>query len=99
VRSWLPQDGAVDPDIWAELIPFHETRDYVQRVFAYRIIYAVRLGTTPPSLNTLLFPITPQDRLAQAREAHLAGRGVYGTVQLATQDFCDAPGYTIATCL
>jgi hypothetical protein len=24
---------------------------------------------------------------------------VYGTVQLATQDFCDAPGYTIATCL
>jgi soluble lytic murein transglycosylase len=99
VRSWLPQEGYVDPDIWAELIPFHETRDYVQRVFAYRVIYAVRLGITPPSLNTLLFPVTPQDRLAQAREAHLAQLGLYGPVQLATQDFCDAPGYTVETCL
>ncbi len=99
VRSWLPQQGYVDPDIWAELIPFHETRDYVQRVFAYRVIYAVRLGITPPSLNTLLFPVTPQDRLAQARETHLARLGLYGPVQLATSEFCDAPGYTVETCL
>ncbi len=99
VRSWLPQNGQIDPDIWAELIPFHETRDYVQRVFAYRVIYAVRLGVTPPSLNTLLFPVTPQDRLAQARETHLAQLGLYGPVQLATNEFCDAPGYTVQTCL
>jgi soluble lytic murein transglycosylase len=99
VRSWLPEAGRIDPDIWAELIPFHETRDYVQRVFAYRIIYAVRLGLTPPSLSTLLFPVTPQDQLAQAREQHLAGLGAAGPLQIAERDFCDAPGYTSERCL
>ncbi|MCA1791597.1 MAG: transglycosylase SLT domain-containing protein [Thioalkalivibrio sp.] len=99
VRSWLPEAGRIDPDIWAELIPFHETRDYVQRVFAYRIIYAVRLGLTPPSLGTLLFPVTPQDQLAQAREQHLAARGAPGPLQIAERDFCDAPGYTSERCI
>jgi len=99
VRSWLPDDGHLDPDIWAELIPFHETRDYVQRVLAYRVIYAVRLGITPPSLNALLFPVTPQDQLAQARESHLARLGLYGPVQIASQEICDAPGYTVQACL
>ncbi|MBS0002146.1 MAG: transglycosylase SLT domain-containing protein [Thioalkalivibrio sp.] len=99
VRSWLPEQGHVDPDIWAELIPFHETRDYVQRVLAYRVIYAVRLGVTPPSLSTLLFPVTPEDRLAQARESHLAGLGLYGPVRIASQEICDAPGYTAQSCL
>lgn len=99
VRSWLPASGQVDPDIWAELIPFHETRDYVQRVFAYRIIYAVRLGETPPSLSTLLFPVTPQDQLAQARESHLARLGFQAPMQVATHEFCDAPGYTVQTCM
>lgn len=99
VRSWLPEQGQVDPDIWAELIPFHETRDYVQRVLAYRVIYAVRLGVTPPSLSTLLFPVTPADRLAQARESHLAGLGLYGPMRIASQEICDAPGYTAQSCL
>jgi soluble lytic murein transglycosylase len=99
VRQWLPENGVIEPDIWAELIPFHETRDYVQRVFAYRIIYAVRLGQTPPSLDTLLFPVTPQDRLAQSRESHLASLGMAGPALVSTRDFCDAPGYTSARCL
>lgn len=99
VRQWLPENGAMEPDIWAELIPFHETRDYVQRVFAYRIIYAVRLGLTPPSLDTLLFPVTPLDRLAQSRESHLASLGIVGPALVSTRDFCDAPGYTSARCL
>ncbi|AHE99609.1 transglycosylase SLT domain-containing protein [Thioalkalivibrio paradoxus] len=98
VRSWLPEQGRMDPDIWAELIPFHETRDYIQRVFAYRIIYAVRLGMTPPSLQTLLYPVTPTEQLALARESHLAGRGITGATLAATRDFCDAPGYTNARC-
>lgn len=99
VRSWLPEAGHIDPDIWIELIPFHETRDYVQRVFAYRIIYAVRLGLTPPSLNAILFPVTPPDRLAQAREDHLAGLGIPDPRQVTRRDFCDAPGYTAAGCI
>ncbi|AGA31931.1 Soluble lytic murein transglycosylase precursor [Thioalkalivibrio nitratireducens DSM 14787] len=98
VRSWLPEQERMDPDIWAELIPFHETRDYIQRVFAYRIIYAVRLGMTPPSLQTLLFPVTPREQLALARERHLADHGITGPTLAATRDFCDAPGYTSARC-
>jgi soluble lytic murein transglycosylase len=99
VRSWLPATGQVDPDIWAELIPFHETRDYVQRVFAYRVIYAVRLGLTPPSLNALLFPVTAQEQLAQSRENHLTKLGLSGPLRVASREFCDAPGYTANTCL
>jgi soluble lytic murein transglycosylase len=98
VRSWLPAAGQVDPDIWAELIPFHETRDYVQRVFAYRVVYAVRLGLTPPSLNALLFPVTAQEQLAQSRENHLAGLGLSGPLRIASREFCDAPGYTANAC-
>ena len=99
VRTWLPNTGSMDPDIWAELIPFHETRDYVQRVFAYQIIYAVRLGQTPPALSAILFPVTPQAQLAQARMNHLARMGFAGPhAQLAANGFCDAPGYTLERC-
>lgn len=98
VRSWLPDSGAMDPDIWAELIPFRETRDYVQRVFAYRIIYAVRLGMPPMSLSSLLYPVTPQAQLAQARHDHLARLSV-ANPQPAVRGFCDAPGYTLKRCL
>ncbi len=98
VRSWLPKNGEMDPDIWAELIPFHETRDYIQRVFAYRILYALRLDQTPPALQSLLFPVTSVDQLAQARERHLWQLGANGTTQAALGAFCDAPGYTQVSC-
>lgn len=98
VRSWLPDNGSVDPDIWAELIPFRETRDYVQRVFAYQIIYAVRLGQTPPALSALLYPVTPQTQLAQSRQNHLGRLGIGSSAQLAVNGFCDAPGYTVVEC-
>ncbi|WP_038035143.1 transglycosylase SLT domain-containing protein [Thioalkalivibrio sp. ALE30] len=97
VRSWLPEDRAMDPDIWAELIPFSETRDYIRRVFAYRILYAVRLGQEPPSLSTLLYPVTPQDRLAASRERHLAALPGDAGITL-SRAFCDAPGYTDNAC-
>ncbi|WP_038052181.1 transglycosylase SLT domain-containing protein [Thioalkalivibrio sp. ALJ1] len=97
VRSWLPEDRAMDPDIWAELIPFSETRDYIRRVFAYRILYAVRLGQEPPSLATLLYPVTPESRLAASREQHLAALPGDAGVTL-SRAFCDAPGYTDNAC-
>jgi soluble lytic murein transglycosylase len=39
VDDWLP-DRPVPFDVWIESIPFHETRDYVQAVLAYRLILA-----------------------------------------------------------
>jgi soluble lytic murein transglycosylase len=49
VRAWLdengdPRAGAVDMVDWIELIPFGETRNYVQRVLENRAIYAARAG-------------------------------------------------------
>ncbi len=98
VRSWLPEEGQMDPDIWAELIPFSETRDYVRRVFAYRIIYAVRLGQEPPSLSSLLFPVTPEARLAQSRHDHLQGLHDTEGALVLGRAFCDAPGYADSPC-
>ena len=43
VNSWLPKHQ-LPADIWVELIPFRETRQYVQRVFTYASIYDHRLN-------------------------------------------------------
>ena len=39
-----PRDPAVDPIVWVEMIPFQETRKYVQRVFGNYMVYRARLG-------------------------------------------------------
>ena len=44
VRRWLPATGSVEADIWIENVPFHETRNYLQRVLAYTAIYQNRMG-------------------------------------------------------
>jgi soluble lytic murein transglycosylase len=52
-RRW--RDGPVlEPAIWAENVPFHETRDYVKRVLSNATYYAVRLGVPAPSLTARL---------------------------------------------
>ncbi|MCZ4270856.1 lytic transglycosylase domain-containing protein [Maritalea porphyrae] len=49
VNKWLkaygdPRSANVDPVVWIELIPFTETRGYVQKVLANYQIYKLRLG-------------------------------------------------------
>ncbi len=51
VNKWIasfgnPSDGSVDPVVWIELIPFVETRKYVQRVLANYMFYRERLGNS-----------------------------------------------------
>lgn len=45
VRQWLRQTAGnpVPLDVWIEIIPFAETRTYVQNVLAFSVIYAYRL--------------------------------------------------------
>jgi soluble lytic murein transglycosylase len=43
VRRWLPESGSRRADSWIALIPFTETRKYVQRVLAYAAIYDWRM--------------------------------------------------------
>ena len=43
VKQWLPEKEALDADIWVELIPYKETRNYVKAVLAYKQIYQAQL--------------------------------------------------------
>ncbi|MGI4794993.1 MAG: transglycosylase SLT domain-containing protein [Janthinobacterium lividum] len=52
-RDWLagigdPAVGAIDPIDWVELIPFDETRNYVQRIVENVMIYRAREGVVLP---------------------------------------------------
>jgi soluble lytic murein transglycosylase len=61
VRSWrasLPR--TVEGAIFAETIPFNETRDYVKKVMANAVTYAVIFEQPNVSLKTLLGSIAPK---------------------------------------
>ncbi|WP_456375208.1 transglycosylase SLT domain-containing protein [Thiolapillus sp.] len=67
VKRWLPEKQ-LPADIWVELIPFRETRGYVQRVFTYAAIYDYRLGHKITRLSDRMLPIqgTRPERTAQS---------------------------------
>lgn len=45
VKQWLARSEASLPiDVWIEIIPFKETRKYVQNVLSYEVIYNYRQG-------------------------------------------------------
>jgi len=43
VNNWLKIQGCVPMDVWIELIPFKETRKYVQAILSYTPIFEYRL--------------------------------------------------------
>lgn len=51
VRKWTPRDGAAPADLWVEMVPFYETRDYLTNVLTYTAIYEFRMGRAPTPLN------------------------------------------------
>lgn len=44
VERWLQARGTLPLDIWIETIPFDETRNYVQNVLSFGVIYDQRAG-------------------------------------------------------
>ena len=62
-RSWRGMAGApvVEAAIWAENIPFTETRDYVKKVLANTTVYAAMITGQTQSLKTRLGLIGPRD--------------------------------------
>ncbi len=68
-RSWRGASGAapLEASIWAENIPFAETRDYVKKVLANTTSYAALISAQPQSLRSRLGLIGPKD--ARAGEA------------------------------
>lgn len=61
IAGWLPSRSAVPADLWAETIPYQETRSYVQRVLEYATVYTRRLGLPEPKpvLESWMKPVQP----------------------------------------
>jgi soluble lytic murein transglycosylase len=57
-RSTLPRP--VEGAIFAEIIPFNETRDYVKKVLSNAVFYAALFSGEPQSLKARLGSVVPQ---------------------------------------
>ena len=64
VERWRPEEGDVDADLWIEVVPFRETREYLRRVVTYTVIYEQRLSREPVRLSVRLSPIPARDQAA-----------------------------------
>jgi soluble lytic murein transglycosylase len=72
VERWLPEQ-TMDADIWIELIPFGETREYVKRVLSYRAIYQHRLGQKPERLTTTMPPVLAANDFKAVKTSRQSG--------------------------
>ena len=51
VRQWLKGAKHLAFDVWVESIPFDETRQYVQNVLSYSVIYGQKLNAPQPLVD------------------------------------------------
>lgn len=51
VRQWTRGIDNLSADVWIENIPFDETRQYVQSVLSYAVIYGDKLGIEQPVMD------------------------------------------------
>ena len=65
-KVWRGQSGAatIDAAIWAENVPFPETRDYVKKVLANTTNYAALISGQPQSLRARLGTVGPASAAA-----------------------------------
>ena len=72
-RQWRGQTGAptLEAAIWAENVPFNETRDYVKKVLANTTLYAALITGQPQSLKARLGTVGPRRDAAPASEEEL----------------------------
>jgi soluble lytic murein transglycosylase len=59
-RQWRNTGAPMDAAIWAETIPFNETRDYVKKVLANTVQYAALLTGQAQSLKARLGQVGPR---------------------------------------
>ena len=74
-RRWrAPNDGTgpvLEGAIWAENVPFNETRDYVKKVLSNTTNYAALISGQPQSLKARLGFVGPRDASAPAENLDL----------------------------
>lgn len=74
VNQWLPHDDIVKADLWAETVPFMETRSYIQNVIYFASIYDQRLGLPPRKLSERMPPVMPLNTRLSKEEPGAAKR-------------------------
>lgn len=60
VRQWLKDAQHLPYDVWIETIPFDETRQYVQNVLTYSVIYGQKLEAPAPLVEWHERDLTPK---------------------------------------
>ena len=72
-RSWRGQTGGpvLEAAIWAENVPFAETRDYVKKVLSNTTNYAALITGQPQSIKTRLGMVGPRDAATLAISSEL----------------------------
>ncbi|MGH7040895.1 MAG: transglycosylase SLT domain-containing protein, partial [Acetobacteraceae bacterium] len=80
VDRWLVENGDPRPHAsamvdWIELIPYGETRNYVQRVLENVIVYLARRGTQAPALTAQWMPTPARQAAAGTAGAGSGGSG------------------------
>jgi len=65
-RTWRGATGApvLEAAIWAENIPFNETRDYVKKVLSNTTLYAAMISGQPQSIKARLGSVGPLEATA-----------------------------------
>ena len=65
-RTWRGASGApvLEAAIWAENIPFNETRDYVKKVLSNTTLYAAMISGQPQSIKARLGNVGPLEATA-----------------------------------
>ncbi len=58
VQRWLAERPITEPDIWVELIPYFETRDYIPRVLAFTTIYDWKEDGRARRVSSRMLPLT-----------------------------------------
>ena len=66
VKRWLPEDEEKPATQWIAMVPFNETRNYIQRILAYIAIYDWRLEQPATPINKHMPLIRPNDSYASA---------------------------------
>ena len=59
VKRWLPKDEEKPATRWIAMVPFNETRDYIQRILAYMAIYDWRLEQPATPIKEYMPDILP----------------------------------------
>ncbi len=60
VTNWLPENSPLPADIWAENIPFNETRRYIRAVMSYKATFDYQLKRPIIPLSERMPAVRPQ---------------------------------------